>query len=297
MAVRHVSLCVVLPSHPPQLCQGMLSLQWLLLVTYNWSISQFERRIERRMHGFILVLAFVVASVPLFFQGYNPQCGVCFLPFPLPLGCGDWLRGDGTTECLRGSTTLATVYVAIGVLSVIATAVFCTGATVGIYQSVYRQDQTIAQHRHGSTHQEMHTKSRNIRTKTLLHTGTYYICWILPAFFIIPSNPQALRLVGSVLIPLMGFLHMLVFLLPKCREHQQVRPGVGLAVAYCHVLLAARTGAGPPAANPISWAVDANVGAEEPHSLAAGEAGEAAAATAIRGGGSPRSRTGSGFLR
>ena len=259
----------------------MLSLQWLLLVTYNWSISQFERRIERRMHGFILVLAFVVASVPLFFQGYNPQCGVCFLPFPLPLGCGDWLRGDGTTECLRGSTTLATVYVAIGVLSVIATAVFCTGATVGIYQSVYRQDQTTAQY----------ARSRSIGTKTLLYTGTYYICWILPSLFISPSYPQALRLVGPALIPLMGFLHMLVFLLPKCRERQEACPGVRLPAAYCHILLAAplaaflrrvavRAAAKTPPAGPSLWAVDADIGVGGPRRSSAGEAGEAAAAVA-----------------
>ena len=65
-----------------QLCQGMLSLQMLLLVSCGWTVRQFERRIERRLHVFILISALVLASVLLFFQGYNPSCGMCDFPTP-----------------------------------------------------------------------------------------------------------------------------------------------------------------------------------------------------------------------
>ena len=57
----------------------------LLLVSYGWTVRKFEQRIERRMHVFILVSALVFALVPLFFQGYNPWCGICDSPSPLHL--------------------------------------------------------------------------------------------------------------------------------------------------------------------------------------------------------------------
>ena len=216
----------------------MLSLLLMLQVTYNWKPGQFEQRIEYRMHGFILVSSFVVALVPLFFQGYNPSCGICGNPTPLPLFCGNWIFGDGTTECLRGSATLANAYVAILFLSVSGAALFCTGAMIVIFWTVYKQERTMAQYRREGNHQESFAISRSLRKKMMLYTSTFYICWILPTLFIyLPGVPPALTLVGHALVPLMGFLNMLVFILPKCVKYQREHPGTRLRAAYCHVLL------------------------------------------------------------
>ena len=280
----------------------MLSLQAMLLVAYGWTVRDFERRIERRLPVFGLVSVLVLASVPLFFQGYSPLCGACWLPVPLPMGCGDWFLGDGATECLHGSPTLATVYLGVLFLSVVAVTVFCTGAMVIIYLSVHRQDQAMAQYRHGSTRREAYARSRSIRTKMVLYASNFYICWILPLIVLFAGSPPALRLVGFALLnPLMGFLNMLVFVLPKCRKHQKARPGTRLPAAYVHVLLAApltetwrwattrmaaatSVGAGAPAARtrpsvagPGLWAVDADVGPSPPRGSEAGSAGEEAA--------------------
>ena len=189
------SPCVALPSNPSQLCQVMLSLQMMLQVVYNWKDDKFERRIEYRMHGSILVLSFAAALVPLFFQGYNPSCGACGNPIPLPNPCGDWIFGDGTTECLRGSATLSNIYLAILFLSVGGAAVFCTGAMIVIYWRVYKQEQVMAQYRRGGTQMEIHATSRSIQRKMLMYTSTFYTCWILPAVFMyVPGVPPALEL-------------------------------------------------------------------------------------------------------
>ena len=279
----------------------------MLMVSYGWTARQIERRIERQIHVFLLVSVLVLALVPLFLGGYNPSVGICSYPNPLPIGCGNWLRGDGVTECLRGSDTLATVYFAICILSAVATTTFCTGAMAVIYRSVYRQDQTMAKYSRGNSQKEAYAMSRSIRTKMLLYTSTFYISWILPLVFIYtPGSPPALWLVGHALFPLMGFLNMLVFILPKCRKHQKLRPGTRLPTAYVHVLLAAplaeswrratartasATAAGDgtldartPAAGPSLWAVDADV-EPTPRGVGAGPAFEEATAGAAGGGG------------
>ena len=262
----------------------MLSLQMMLLVSCGWSARQFEQRIEHRMHGFIFISALVFASVPLFFQAYNPNCGFCLVA-TLPYGCS-----NGTTECLRGSATIKKVYTGTMIFLVSAITVFSTTAMIIIYRTVYRQEQTMAQYQRGPFYRETHARSRNVRTKMLLYTSTFYISWILPTIFIyIPDSPLALAMVGCVLHPLMGFLNMLVFLLPKCAKHRKESPGTGLLAAYCHVLIAApistlwrrtmsRTSNETPAAGPSLWTVDADIDIEprDRHGSGAGFAEEAA---------------------
>ena len=224
------------------------------------------------------------------------------------------MYGDGVTKCLRGSDTLTTVYLAIVFLLVVAITVFCTGAMVVSYRSVYQQDQTMAQYRRRNTHQEAYARSRSIQTKMLLYTSTFCVCWILALVILYtPGFPPALWLVRNALCPLMGFLRMLVFILLKCRMHQKSRSGTGLPAAYFHVLLAAplseiwqrataRTAATTSAdVGSNLWAVDTNVGAGGPHGSSVRETGEVAAARVVAGrdgaGGTLRLRTGPGSWR
>ena len=50
-----------------------MALHTLLLVSFRWKPRQFEKKIERWAHKVIFFVAVVLASVPLFFQGYNPE--------------------------------------------------------------------------------------------------------------------------------------------------------------------------------------------------------------------------------
>merc|ERR1712194_345958 len=59
--------------------------------------------------------------------------------------------------------------------------------------------------------------------------STFYICWILPTFAVAGEVP-ILRVVANALIPLMGFLNMLVFILPKCVKYQKEHSGTILPV-------------------------------------------------------------------
>lgn len=216
----------------------MYLLQMLLLVAYKWRSSQFERRIEYRMHGSILAFATTVASVPLFFQGYNPWCGFCG-PVPLP----DWCGTDSTTECVRGNTVISNVYFRIFILVlVIATVLFCTGAMIRIYRSVRKQERRNSSFRHGND-SENRTMSDRIRKSMVLYTCSFYLCWIVSPMLINLPLPSALRVVGFTIMPLMGFLNMLVFLLLKCIRYQKDHTGVWLPTAYLHVLFEGPLGA------------------------------------------------------
>ena len=95
----------------------------------------------------------------------------------------------------------------------------------------------MAQYRRGGTQMEIHATSRSIQRKMLMYTSNFYTCWILPAVFIyLPGVPTALNLAGYVLTSLMGFLNMLVFILPKCVKYQREHAGTRLLAAYYHVL-------------------------------------------------------------
>jgi len=223
------------------LYQMMLSLQMMLLVTFKWTQSKFAEKVECRMHWFILILAIMLGSIPLFFQGYNPECGECRF-VPLPRWCGDWFYGDGTTECIRGNPIMSDIYLFI-MLSIAAVATFfCTVAMLVIYRTVYNQEKRNARHSFvGDNNNEAnHSQSKRIRKTMLLYTGSFYMCWILPLVFLnAPNAPAALRIIGNAITPLMGFLNMLVFIQPKCVKYQKDNEGTGLMNAYSHVILSA----------------------------------------------------------
>eukprot|EP00581_Thalassiosira_minuscula_P029609 CAMPEP_0183780836 /NCGR_PEP_ID=MMETSP0739-20130205/57297_1 /TAXON_ID=385413 /ORGANISM="Thalassiosira miniscula, Strain CCMP1093" /LENGTH=195 /DNA_ID=CAMNT_0026023879 /DNA_START=63 /DNA_END=646 /DNA_ORIENTATION=+ len=73
--------------------QMTLSLQMLLLVVYMWTPVQFEQLLERKLHAFNIISTLFLATLPLFFDGYNPECGTCRL-VPAPAWCGDWVLAD-----------------------------------------------------------------------------------------------------------------------------------------------------------------------------------------------------------
>jgi len=209
----------------------------MLLAAYNWSPSQFEKKLEYRMHWLIFVLAIMLAAVPLFFGTYNPSCGTCAVR-TLPRWCGEGLYGDGTTECIRGNATVSDMFTFILFLFIIAATVFSTGSMLVIYRSVYKQEQVMAGYSFGSTEQENHARSKRLRKSMLLYTGSFYVCWVLPAILIYtPNTPRTLYIFGRGLVPLMGFFNMLVFIRPFCVKYQREHAGTHLLVAYYHVMV------------------------------------------------------------
>jgi len=222
--------------------QFTLSLQMLLLVTFMWTPKKFERLLEYKIHIFIGVSAVIVSCFSLFFNGYNPQCGGTCGPAPLPYWCGNWVHfGDGTTECVRGSDLLSHVYKIIFWFCISSISLFCTGAMVSVYRSVYLEEQKMVQYRfqideEGEEQKAAHSESKRIQKTLLLYTSSFYICWITPVIFWNATSVPALQIVGDMSFSLMGFFNMVVFIQPKCIKYQTEHPDRSLVACYFYVI-------------------------------------------------------------
>jgi len=200
--------------------QFMLSLQMLLLVTFMWTPKKFERLLETKLHVFIGVSAVVVSSFPLFFGGYSTQCGMCDAAL-LPNWC-------------------ASVYKTIFWGSFMFISLFCTGAMVSVYRTVYLEEQKMATYRFQSGNDEevekADSESKRIQKTLLLYTSSFYICWVIPIiFWKIPFVP-VLHIVADMLFSFMGFFNMIVFIQPKCIKYQTEHPDHSLVACYFYVI-------------------------------------------------------------
>lgn len=213
--------------------QVLLSMFMLLLVTYGWKPSKFEKKIERRLHLPIVVCALLYIVCPVILEGYNPECGHC-APVPLPLVCGNWIYGIGI-DCIRGNPTLSYVYWIIFFILLPAVTVFCSGAMFKVYQSVHNQEMRSANYR--SFRDDHFRQSKRIRKTMVLYTSSFFICWIFPVICLwVPHGVPALNIIGDILMPLQGMFNMLVFVQPKCLKYQKDHPGTSLLTSYFRVL-------------------------------------------------------------
>jgi len=207
-------------AHIMQMYQFMLSLQMLLLVTFMWTPKKFKRLLEYKLHAFIVVSAVVVSSFPLFFGGYLPQCGMCDAAL-LPYWC-------------------ANVYKGIFWASFSFISLFCTGAMMSVYRSVYLEEKKMNQYRLQSEQDEDDGKddseSKRIQKTLLLYTSSFYICWIIPIIFWNATSVPALHIVADTLFSFMGFFNMIVFIQPKCIKYQTEHPGYSLVACYFYVI-------------------------------------------------------------
>ncbi|CAB9525169.1 expressed unknown protein [Seminavis robusta] len=222
-----------------QYYQILLSLHTLLLVTFRWTPLDFHKYIERWSHGAIFFISVVLATIPLFFQGYNPECSTC-LPAPLPIWCGDWIFwGDGETECLRGSPKLSQAYYTIYLTNLSIMGVFCTYSMLQVYWTVRKQEDRNSRYIASFQRTDAHrTKSRRIRRTMILYTFGFYLCWICPSFIIhFAKQGTPMMIMSYILLPFQGFFNMIIFLAPKCAKYQKDHPGTWLLMAYLYVLL------------------------------------------------------------
>ena len=217
-----------------QYYQILLSLHTLLLVTFKWKLRRFHKTIERWAHVGIFVVALILATVPLFYEGYNPECGQC-LPAPLPIWCGDWyFWGDGTVDCMRGEPRLSRGYYTIYLIGMSTMSIFCTGAMVVVYATVRRVENRAVRISLTNSHRR---DSKRIRRTMILYTFAMYGCWVVPSFIIHFARPSLGALVASyILVPLQGFFNMLIFIAPKCAKYQRDHPGTWIVTAYARVI-------------------------------------------------------------
>ena len=180
----------------------------LLLVTYGWSPTKFEERIELHIHPIILLCAIIYIIPPLIYEGYNPECGHC-VPVPLPMNCGYWIFGSNSSadevvvECIRGSATLAYVYWIIFFTLLPLVTIFCSTAMYIVYHTVRAQEERRSSIR--SFHEDHHRESKRIRKTMVLYTSSFYLCWIVPTIFLwVPHTVATLKIIGDILMPLQG---------------------------------------------------------------------------------------------
>ena len=195
----------------------------LLLVSFLWTPNQFRVRIERKIHVFIIISTTVIALIPIFFDGYNPKCGTC-LPVPTPYWCGDWVLGDGTTQCEQGNATVAGIFQYLQWCFVSLATLFCSGSMLSIYLSVYFNEKKMKKYRfsdddefhgeeNGNSNGNGHSESKRLRKAMILYSSSFYICWIIPLIlWYAPHSVPSLHIVGDVLFALMGVSSMFAFL-------------------------------------------------------------------------------------
>lgn len=208
-----------------------------MLVTFRWTPHDFHQKIERHSHKAIFAISLILATIPVFFEGYNPECSTC-LPAPLPIWCGDWIFwGDGETECIRGSPTLSTTYYTIYLTNLTFMGLFCTGSMIQVYLSVRRQEDRNARYSSYQRNESHRTKSRRIRRTMILYTFGFYLCWVVPSFIIhFAEQGTPVIIMSYILLPFQGFFNMIIFLAPKCAKYVKDHKGTWLVTAYFHVI-------------------------------------------------------------
>ncbi|KAL7535874.1 hypothetical protein ACHAWF_005302 [Thalassiosira exigua] len=230
--------CTDVPTLPAQVLYSLLlSGQMLLLVTFGWSERKFERTIERRAHVVLFLFCFLAGFAPIFFNGYNGECGRCCI-MPMPMWCGDWFWGDGS-ECVRGSPMLAQVYWGFVFVAFPLVTLFVTAAMFTVYRTVRNQERRTNIYRFDAdTH---FRESLRIRKTMLLYTSSFYVCWVIPLIFLWahpePQPHPPLNVLGELLFPLQGVFDMCVFIQPRCVKYQRENSGSSLFSAYFHVIL------------------------------------------------------------
>jgi len=219
--------------------QFHLSLQMLLLIVFMWTPAKFEMKIEKKLHRFTVISTLIAACIPLFSKGYNPECGTC-KPVPMPYWCGDWMTGNGATECERGDAIMANIYKSLFWVVLSVFTVFCSGAMVWIYMSVYLSERKMAKYRFSNEDDESgdeYPESKRIRQSMLLYTSSFFICWIIPlVLWFAPHGVPSLHVIADVLFSLMGFFNMVVYVHPKCVKYQQENPGTSLIKCYVIII-------------------------------------------------------------
>jgi len=126
-----------------QLYPMSILLNLLVLIVFGWKQEIFAKKMEKLMHIIIITCTISSAVVPLVFQTYNPNCGVCN-PTILYDTCS---TKDGGKLCvLRGNEIVDFVLNTIVGAAVILALIFCTVAMVWVYLHVRRQEIRMQQY-------------------------------------------------------------------------------------------------------------------------------------------------------
>ncbi len=253
-----------------------LSINILLLITFNWSQRKFARTFEKPIHSTILVAAFVYAAIPLPLESYNPDCGQCLwapLYGPCRHSTNDFdrdyrhnlhplnaeIKHSNNLCVIRGSTRIQNQYWEVFWAFLWIMLIICTSSMVTVYITVRRQERRMERYAftpsnpaitsptpaRNSATTSHNSQSRRIRKILFLYTFALYFCWGIPFTIIFISTeleawpsqiPFVIRAVLETLIPLCGFCNMLVYFMPKSLNRQKNHPGSWLMNCYFHVI-------------------------------------------------------------
>mmetsp|Transcript_6871 Transcript_6871/g.9131 ORF Transcript_6871/g.9131 Transcript_6871/m.9131 type:complete len:310 (-) Transcript_6871:262-1191(-) len=215
-------------------------LNLLVLIVFGWKQEIFAKKMEKLMHIIIITCTISSAVVPLVFQTYNPNCGVCN-PTILYDTCS---TKDGGKLCvLRGNEIVDFVLNTIVGAAVILALIFCTVAMVWVYLHVRRQELKMQEYNFRGHNEEHHRESKRIRKILLLYTLSLYLTWGVYAatanlyIFLSLNIPFFVRVLFESSLPSsLGFFNMLVYFLPNSLKYQEDHPGTWLVTSYFHVL-------------------------------------------------------------
>mmetsp|Transcript_11394 Transcript_11394/g.14413 ORF Transcript_11394/g.14413 Transcript_11394/m.14413 type:complete len:378 (-) Transcript_11394:78-1211(-) len=199
--------------------QMALSFNVLLLISFRWSQRKFARIAEKPMHFLIIVSSVAAAAVPWAMKTTHPFCG----------------------RCTDSNTTYLKLFVSLYLIMIS----FCTIAMAWVYCSVWRQEVRMKRYRqrYRLSDVDHHRDSKRIRKVLLLYTLSLYFCW---GFYLLrniftailgKAVPFAVTVLFDSLFPLLGFLNMAVYFMPKAQRYQEENPPLSLFKAYYFVLI------------------------------------------------------------
>mmetsp|Transcript_24669 Transcript_24669/g.32708 ORF Transcript_24669/g.32708 Transcript_24669/m.32708 type:complete len:376 (-) Transcript_24669:60-1187(-) len=238
-AVGNTSSCsvqgffVVFAGYGETCYQAAISLNILLLIVFGWKQETFSKKVEKPMHFIIIAFVLVFAIIPLVYETYNPECGIC----NTTVLWGKCSTNDEGKLCIvRGNEQVVTVIRLIAFALILIVLIFCTVAMVWVYLYVRRQEMRNRRYIFGgSNNTENHRESRRIRKILFLYTLSLYVSygpWLFAVFIGGPISES----ISDTIFPLLGFWNMLVYFLPNCLKYQRDHPGTWLVTAYCQVL-------------------------------------------------------------
>jgi len=195
------------------------------LVTYyslaikgRWGEERLKKYFEQYIHVVILIIAFIVAVIPLRRGDYNPYYWLCInAPW-------DWDNENQTY--LRGNIDSMITYSILNLVVVSVCSIYLVYTMIDLSCTFSRNTSTMTEN------QNTKKAKAKINFMVLLYTIPFYITWIIPSIFFFMTlgkwygythlttlnfgTQYFCNVWIATFMPLQGFLNAIIYYLPRC---------------------------------------------------------------------------------
>mmetsp|Transcript_2998 Transcript_2998/g.5608 ORF Transcript_2998/g.5608 Transcript_2998/m.5608 type:complete len:536 (-) Transcript_2998:45-1652(-) len=227
----------------------------------NMSDGAFMKKIEKKVHLFIVLFNSIMCSVALATKTFNPLSGSGSCPLTPPPGCDPGVQGS----CQRGqySKIFLLIYFPIAVPFICVFGSILLMLSIVVH--VIRRDRLFG---HGPRNKDNRVEeesdadrvARLLRREVALQVVLYVLSflltygWIVMITFLYPGNnstPLFVSVTVAALFPLMGFFNILIYTRPQVVAYRRWHNEISWPAAFWHVLKAG--GGNPDATTSVSY--------------------------------------------